>query len=288
MDKFVTKIKKIKTPFDSIPGAVCVWGPHGCGKTTWVKKNFEYIEINYDNPAEFMERIGSKRWVLIDNYEELDHSLYESFYDRPYTLIISKYEIPEIHCYEFANKNILVPRFGKMDIFKDPKDIIIDSIQNYSTSYLHLLDSCEGEHGNNIGIIEENLTHSSLTLDEIFNVLDLIAHASEIDELMYKGNWSLFQIFNFFGYVYPCSIIKGRINTADSASMWTKFLNMKMREKKLKELKMDADEIQIAREYAISGVNKLNLCKQDIDALKYGDFYGKLKNKHIQKLKKCQ
>lgn len=286
MDRFIIKTKRVKTPFDSIPGALCVWGPHGCGKTTWAKKTFQCIEINYDDPDEFVSRVESNRWILIDNYEDLDHSIYEKFYDRPYTLFICKYEIPEIHCYEFPNKDMLVSRFGKMDIFKEPKELIIDSIQKPSSSYIHLLNSCEGEHGNNIGIIEENITHSDMNLDEIFNVLDSLAYAIEIDDIMYKGNWSLFQIFNFFGYVYPCSIINGRVTSSDNASIWTKFLNMKMREKKLKELQLDPEKLQVLREYALIGKNPMKLSRQDIDALKYGDFFSKLKQKHIQKLKK--
>jgi hypothetical protein len=58
-----------------------------------------------------------------------------------------------------------------------------------------------------------------------------------------------------------------------------------MRQKKLKELKIDTEEIQLLREYALQGQNPIKLSKQNIDILKYGDFYGKIKHKHIQKLK---
>ena len=287
MDKFIIKTRKKETPFDSIPGALCVWGPHGCGKTTWVKSTFGAIEINYDSPQDFMEKIEGCRWVLIDNYEDLDKSIYEKYYSRPLTLFVCKYAIDDIHCYEFPNKRVLVPRVGEMDIHKEPKQIIIENITQKSKSYIHLIDSCEGEHGNNIGIIEENLMSSTLNLTEISTVLDSLAHAFEIDDKMYQGNWDLFKIFNVFGYAIPCYIIQGKIQTILPASIWSKFLNMKMRSKKMKENNLDFETIQLLREYAIQGESPEHISKENIEVLKYGDFFGRLKNKHIQKLKKA-
>jgi hypothetical protein len=285
MDKFIIRGRKNTSIFSDIPAAICVWGPHGCGKTTWAKKTFDLIEINYNEPAEFMSRVQNDRWVLIDNYESLDHQIYEDFYTRKNTMFISKTPVSEMYCYEFPNKDMLIKQFGKMDIFKEPKELILENIQNKKDSYFHLIGDCEGEHGNNIGIIEENVIQSKLDIDKLVRVYDSLSLASIVDEKMYQGNWDLFQIFNAFGYVIPCHIIKGEVTTSEPASMWTKFLNMCMRQKKLKELKIDAEEIQLLREYALQGQNPIKLSKQNIDILKYGDFYGKIKHKHIQKLK---
>lgn len=278
MDKFITR-KKVKksVPFEDIPGALCIWGPHGCGKTTWVKQTYEdIIEINYDDPKEFMDRIGKTTWVLIDNYEDndtVDKTYYESLYTRKNTLFICIKEIPEMYCYEFPNKKVIKHfKSEKMDIFKDPKDIISENLKTCSNSYIDLLRTCEGEHGNIIGIIHENLKNSSLNISEISDALSYIGYAMEFDTKMYQGNWDLYQYFNFFGYVYPCSIIKGRVKKIDNATMWSKFLNMKMREKKLKEMNLDMEKIQVLREYYIQ-----ENPQSDVDILKYGDFYGRLK-----------
>lgn len=278
MDAFVVKTRKKKSPYNG--GRLFIWGPHGSGKTTWVKENFDYVELEYDNAEDFMERLNPFTWLLIDN-EDFD------FPDRDYTIYISLCDrnLPSnVHKIEFKPRERTL--YGTQDVFIDSKDYIFENISTYRDSYVDMIDKCYGEHGNSMGLIHENLTNSSLNIIGLANVLSSLSEACIVDDKMYSGNWELFQIYNTLAYAYPCSIIKGSIKTNTPASMWTKFLNECMKRKKLKDMGIDHDEIWLLKEYGLIGENPKKLTRSEIDALKFADFYGKLKTKTIQKLKK--
>ena len=277
MDSFILRGKKNKYR----NGRVFLWGPHGSGKTTWAKENFDTVELEYDNVEDFLERLNPFAWLLVDNEDirdipDRDRTIYIGIKDRCVGSDVIKIEFaPREREYE-----------GKQDIFVDPNEHIIKNITTKRDSYIDMIDSCYGEHGNCMGIIHENLSQSSLSISETANVLDSMSKAVLIDDMMYVGNWDLFKFFNVFAYVDTCSVIQGSITETRPATMWTKFLNECMKRKKIKETRRDIESLWLLKEYAIRGENPEKLSSSDIDALKYTDFYGKLKPRAVQKLKK--
>jgi hypothetical protein len=294
MEQFISKCRKKETVlFQDVPGAVCVWGPYGCGKTTWVRENFDVVD-----QVEQFSALPPHRWILIDNCDDPDQ--YQSLFTRPRTLFISTKPIDELHCYEFPNKTPIRTLFGQPDIFKESRDVIIENLQSNLTTYTDMFHTCSGEHGNGMGLVHENFIHADASIGEMADVLDSLAWSDMVDYEMYRGKWDMFHLFNFFAYVTPCSIIRGRVavGSVSPATMWTKYLNGCMKEKRLAELRRISDlcigridviyTLGLLRDYAVSGLcMPLQLSGTELDVLKYVDFYGKLKPRMISKLKKA-
>lgn len=277
MDSFVIKGKKNK--FRN--GRVFLWGPHGSGKTTWARENFDCVELEYDAPEEFIDRLNPFVWLLVDNEDckdipDRDRTIYIAIKDRCVASDITKIEF----------KDREREHHGTQDVFIDPNEHIIKNITTKRDSYIDMIDSCYGEHGNCIGIIHENLINSTLDIHTIANVLDSMSKAINIDDIMYIGNWDLFKFYNVFAYVDTCSMIQGTVTDVKPATMWTKFLNECMKRKKIKESRKNTDVLWLLKEYAAKGENPEKLSSSEIDLLKYTDFYGKLKPRVTQRLKK--
>lgn len=277
MDRFITKKPKSSAPFD---GTVCVWGPYGCGKTTWVKETVKPLEIDYDDPVEFMTRVDS-RWVLIDNFDALDAKVFSQWFTRPNTVYISNKPIDGLVNHEHPNKKNLRNLFGIRDIHMDPKDYLMSQ-----PDPIEAINKCGAEHGNGIGLIFENFPRVC-SIEESAFILESLSFASVIDQRIYRGQWDYetLKYFNFFAFSVPLSLIKGRLTGEPaSATIWSKYLNECMKRKKLREAGLDHMTIEVVRAYAIREENPLGIT--DIDCLKIGDLTGKLKQKTIQKLKK--
>ena len=287
MDRFITRTKKTSSLFDGVAGAVCVWGPYGCGKTTWVKEHLEPLEIDYDDPEEFMSRVGS-RWVLIDNFDALDSKLFSAWFNRPQTVYINVKPIDGLHNHEHPNKKNMRELFGARDIHMDAKDYLVSQMVAKGDPF-DAIQKCDAEHGNGIGILFENYLQVC-SLQESTKLLDSLSYASVIDQYIYRGNWDYEtrKTFNVFAFTTPLSVLGGRFSgEPTSATIWSKFLNECMKRKKLKESGLDYVSVEVAREYAIKEQNPLGLTTSGIEALKIGDLTNRLKAKTIQKLKKC-
>jgi len=288
MDRFIIRSRKNNSIFDDVKTAVCVWGPYGCGKTTWVKEQFDILEINYDNPSEYMDRIPNSRFVLIDNFDALD-SIFEKWFSRPRTIYISNSPLSGVYNYEMNCKKNLRNLFGDADIRLDPREYIDYNLMTNRETYIDMVTKCSSEHGNGMGIVHENYT-SCCTLAECVDVSMSLSVSSEIDTAIYKGQWDndTLMFFNVMTYAYPCSIIKGRLSNISAASMWSKYLNGCMKKKKLRDLDLDIWTLCLLRDYASKDMNPLSLSSPELDVLNYIDFYKKLKVSTLQKLKKCQ
>jgi len=287
MDRFLVKSKKINPLFSNVTGAVCVWGPYGCGKTTWIKDNFDPLEAPED-PVEFMSRVPANRWVLVDNFDALDQKVYTDWFRRDRTVFVSNKPVDGLANYEFPNKQCLRERIGTADIHMDPKDYLVMQMTT-KCDPIEAIHKCGSEHGNGLGIIFENFPQVC-SLDETNEILESLSVASIIDQRIYSGQWDYetLKYFNNFAFAKPLSVIGGRFKgTPAPATMWSKFLNICMKRKKLKEAGLDFETVALVREYAIREENPLGLSSTDLDSLKIGDLSNKLKAKTVQKLKKC-
>ena len=287
MDRFITKTPKVSRIFDDATTAVCLWGPYGCGKTTWVREQFPGIlEIDYDDPVEFMSRVDH-RWILVDNFDALDSKVFSQWFTRPKTIYVNPKPIEGLWNHEHANKKSLRGLFGIRDIHMDPKDYLIEQMsRDQDHGALDAINKCGAEHGNGIGLVFENFP-KVCTIEESVELLESLSFASVIDQRIYRGQWNYetLKYFNFFAFSVPLRIIKGRLKEpAASATIWSKFLNECMKRKKLRESGLDHETIEVARAYALREENPLGLT--DLDTLKIGDLTGRLKQKTIQKLKK--
>lgn len=288
MDRFLVKSRKINSVFSNVVGAVCVYGPYGCGKTTWVREQLDPLEIYYDDPVEFMSRVQKDRWVLIDNFDALDQKMFAEWFKRDRTVYISNKPIDGTANYEFPNKVCLRERVGVADIHMDPKEYITKQLTT-KCDPLEAIHKCGAEHGNGLGIVFENFP-TVCSVEESFEILDSMSYAAVLDQKIYSGQWDYetLKYFNHFAFAKPLSIIGGRFKgTPVPATMWSKFLNICMKRKKLKEAGLDFESVALVREYAIKEQNPLGLSHSDLDSIKIGDLSNRLKAKTIQKLKKC-
>ena len=287
MDRFIIRTRKNSPIFDQVETAVCVWGPYGCGKTTWVMENFDVIIC--DEPTGIIERVKPSQYVLIDDFDAVDKD-FSKWFKRPKTIFVSNKPIEGVFNYEFPNKKNMRNLFGVRDVFIDSKSFIHECLSTDKESgYIDAIYKCSSEHGNGMGIVHENY-YKCLDLANCCHVIESLCLASEIDNVIYKGQWdntTLF-FFNSAAYSLPFSKIRGKCKQIDSATLWTKYLNACMKKKKLREMRIDIDRLHLLKEYALREQNPENLSSSDLDTLKYVDFYNKLKNKTIQKLKKCQ
>lgn len=276
MERFMTTRRKVST--ENYTGPLCVYGK---SQLQWVTESFPNAVDITDWDSETMERITKSLWVLSENPDHL--SFVQS---RPKSIFITQTKLEGFAEYkECVEPQRVLP--GCQDIFYDtPSKFIFENMETSKPSYMSMVDKSVGEHGNNLGLLHENVIHADITLEEISEALDSLAWANHIDMEMYRGNWDLYNYFSFFAYCIPCSIVNGRSRTRNNASMWTKYLNGCMKQKKLSDLNVDMETLQVLRMYAEKGQNVLNLPSKELDTLKIGDFFKTLKQKTIQKLKK--
>lgn len=276
MERFMTTRKKVH-PKNQYTGPLCVFGK---SQLKWVTETFpEAVDIT-ECDADFIDRIPKTLWVVSENVEHLDF-----IRARENGIFMSPCKLDGFK--EYKETELIRVYDGRVDIFYDaPSQFIFENMETPKSSYISMIDKTVGEHGNNLGLIHENVIHADIPMEKIAESLDTLAWANHIDMEMYKGNWDLYNYFSFFAYCIPCSIVNGKSKTRNNASMWTKYLNGCMKQKRLSDLGVDVDTVNVLRKYAEKGENVLNLSKTDIDTLKIGDFYGTLKQKMIQKLKK--
>lgn len=252
MDRFVLpRIKK--DTFIDAHKVICIFGPVGCGKTTWAKNNLDYIEVDEDilrskeSSLEFIERIRClKRNILIDNFDGLLMTPGAPLFmnapiTKASTILISKTYIPgtvphELTGPDYRQQNI---GFDSIDLFEDYPDIIKRHLTTPGASHIDLIRTIQSEHGNVMGIVHENVN----TMDP--RVFESFSDADIIDTKMYDdGLWNLIPYFVNSACVIPCSLIDGSIREPiRSATLWTKHMNTCMNLKLFRGTRLHLDVI---------------------------------------------
>lgn len=262
--------------------SLCIYGPPGNGGKDWVLQHYPGI-IDVTDCMDVLDRIPKTHWILFDgDIEETDVLI-----KRPRTIILSRHPVSGCGQYkEFRRTERTL--FGTQDTFIDaPAEFVFQNMETDRPSYIDMMDTCIGEHGNNMGLIHENLTSAEMMpIEDIANALDSLGYAVELDTEMYKGNWDLYNYYSLFAYCIPCHIVKGRSRTQRAASMWTKYLNMCMKQKRLKDLNLDIDTLDLLKLGVLHGQNLGGLTRTQLDMVKCADFYKRIKTKALQALKK--
>lgn len=282
---------------------------------------------------DFLERVrGSSEAILIDEYESIQDLIGMREIEGPVTrgpLIIIGHEETVPNGKPFVYKFPLMPpaeiekllkcpdsarvsvecngdiRFfynvcmhgsSKKDEFMSARDVIHSLIHVDGTRRPgNLMGEYLDEHGNMLGMIQENYVNSP-NVDTI-QVTEALSNADIIDCRIYEGNWDSMCYFYNEGILIPSFHIGHTLNEIRTASIWTKSLNIRMREKKIREMNTKSvhrhlrhDELIVIQRYCNSDLDKArellreyNLDSSDLDVINH---LGKIKTKHLTILKK--
>lgn len=182
------------------------------------------------------------------------------------------------------------------DVFMSPKQVIESIIGVKGTvNPIKLLGNYMEEHGNMMGLIQENYPNSPIA--DFVHVTECLSNADLIDHRLYNGDWHLMPLFFVEAVISPALSIGHTVETINTASMWTKELNMKMREKKIRNFsskipgyKLSHEEIVLLGKYINNDIEKAKelvreyqLESADIDVMNH---LHKLKTKNATIIKK--
>lgn len=219
------------------------------------------------------------------------------------TRIAISYGIPENEIQEIVSKcdgDIRYITNGKTDardIFWTPKDFVrsmisVGGYRNPSDFIGHQIE----EHGHVMDMIHDNYIDSS---GDPVEILECLSRAAVLDNKIYSGRWDLMPYFSAESCIRPAMLIN---HTAPCdirpGSMWTKFSNQCMREKKVRALttrvahqNLDHDSLMVLRSYFERGENleliqEYKLEPADFDVMNHLFIMRKLKARTVATLKK--
>jgi hypothetical protein len=187
---------------------------------------------------------------------------------------------------------------GDRDIFESPKNYIYGLLcRGGDNEVADCIGESLCEHGYMWGVVQENYVDTpGETMDFYADIADHLSLAGGLDDKIYDGNWHLLPFFNLHAVMYPARMIDHRLEaeTLRPGSMWTKYQNMCMRQKKLKNISqknLDIDCLMLLRDYCQNGdVTMLRHYKfdcQDLDILNHLAIVTKIKPRIMTQLKKA-
>ena len=187
------------------------------------------------------------------------------------------------------------------DIFETPKSFIYsllckggtNQVGAYMASHIH-------EHGYVWGVVQENYVDVPDKPMEFYaDVADSISIAGIIDNRIYNGSWDLVPMFNLHACLIPAHQIGHSLDAGvlRPGSMWTKYQNFCMRNKRLKTIvlknfprNVTIDTLMLIRDYCIQGdtevIREYKFDKSDLDILNHLAIVKKIKTKTLSSLKK--
>jgi hypothetical protein len=255
MDRYTHKSRK-NDKFSNTNQVICIFGPIGCGKTTWAHANLDFIEVtesilkSKDTTLEFISRIKTlNRHVLVDNFDGMIDYQGAPYFTQPVTractILVSTHYIEGTVPYEMKGPDLRQSKFktqgwGDTDDFMEPSEIIKRHLVSKQDN-TKLLDTIHCEHGNVLGLIHENYTSAKPSLETMSRVTMALSDAAVIDDHMYDGVWDLMPYFVTVGCSIPCHLLDGSVKTMSPATIWTKYMNMCTRRKLFKASGLDLD-----------------------------------------------
>jgi hypothetical protein len=182
------------------------------------------------------------------------------------------------------------------DDFRSPKQVIESLIGlNGKDKTSTLFGNYFEEHGNMLGLIHQN--YSNAAVSNLISITESLSLSDVIDTKLYEGDWHLLPYFFVEGIISTTFHIGHTAETIQPASIWTKDLNMRMRDKKLRtirnripECSVGHDELTLIARYINSDPEKAKelaryykLTSEDIDVINH---LHKLKTRNATLLKK--
>ena len=257
MDRYTHRCRK-NDQFSNTNQVICIFGPIGCGKTTWVHANLDFIEVteyilkSKETTLEFISRIKDlNRHVLIDNFDGMIDYQGSPYFTKPVTkactILVSTHYIEDTVPFELKGIDLRQSKFKEqgwdaIDNFMEPSEIIKRHLTSKQDN-VTLLDNIHCEHGNVLGLIHENYPSSEQSLETMSKVMMSLSDATFIDDHMYTGSWDLMPYFVAVGCAIPCNFLQGSVKTFTPATIWTKHMNMCTRKKLFKASGLDLDTV---------------------------------------------
>lgn len=307
--------------------SVCVYGSPGVGRTFAVTETLRVSKVSWvqTNNLEIIKRTES--YVLLDDYESSKEfsDYFKSNPKKKFIIItnsldkidfcdcleipklsnniikdIGKLSYPSIppndNCALLADGNIhnylfYIQCSDQKDDFRTPKEFI-KKILNDDNPIKYIGEYFQ-EHGFTWGMIHDNYPDSQhLDMDTAAQIADSMSLADNYDNKIYEGDWNSIDFFTTHGIVGPSVLIKGGLRhlvELRPGSCWTKFNNFKMRQNKLKHIRLDIYTMLTMFELGRKNpqiLKSYNLCPSDIDTINHLRLENKIKQREITTMKK--
>ena len=182
------------------------------------------------------------------------------------------------------------------DDFRSPKQVLesLIGVKGTEQPSTMMSDHFE-EHGNMLGLIHQN--YSNAAMSNLSAITESLSLSDLIDTKLYEGDWHLLSYFFVEGIINTTRHIGHTAESIQPASIWTKELNMRMRDKKLRSIRgrnaeasIGHDELTLIAKYINSDPEKAKdlarhyrLISEDIDVINH---LHKLKTRNAGILKK--
>ena len=153
------------------------------------------------------------------------------------------------------------------------------------------------EPGNMVGILQENYLDAKNV--DLVKVTTSLSDSQMFEDRMYNGAWDLMQYYSILGCIVPAREIGHSLNPDKMrpGSVWTKYQNMCMRQKRIRAMAdklihkyIDHESLLLLRKYIEHGEYEIlrdySIESKDIDVLNHLSPISKLKPKLIQNAKK--
>ena len=179
------------------------------------------------------------------------------------------------------------------DAFKTPREIVTDLVMCPRPS--KYLETTLHEHGYVWNMIQENYVDAKcITIETCTEITESMSIADVYDTKIYAdGAWdTLIPYFVLHGCVTPCHLMNQKLNPVRmrAGAMWTKFQNVCMRRKKIRETGLSHEELQTVRAYVEHGLfdilDEYKLDAASIDVINHIVVGQKLKPKAVDQAKK--
>ena len=190
------------------------------------------------------------------------------------------------------------------DLLLSPKELVHRLLSPSDLSVDNYIGAGIDDHGYSWNIVHENYPSSNnLSVYDIEYISECMSVSDVYDNLMYNGEWQMFNYFCHEGIVCPCLKINQNLlrESLRPGSAWTKFNNMKMRNSKLKDLnrrqfrtRIGLDELTFIKNYcehetlekSIKLLLKYNFKPHDLDLMNHLMLLNKLKPKLLTNIKR--
>lgn len=327
MDAFVTFTPQKKQTFPTLHAKeieklrdfvsqgknVFICGATGTGKTFVVDSVLNAtncVEILSDVPRKLPK--NAKTYTLIDGY---DQSIRHLVNEEARRLVVTSTEVhmipnfelivmprrspdevatlaPDSHLAAVKCKGNIRNFFDYLncsdtkDTFKTAKEIVADILCAPGTFDL---SQTVHEHGHVCDVIHGNYLSTDADHPKI---IDGLSTADVYDTRMYKGEWEFMPYYVASGIAIPKLHMGSQIDpeSVKPGSAWTKYGNFKMRQQKLKNIRVGIEELAVVRMYAAKGdlenAVSYGLQPGDFDVMNHLALGNKMKPSEVMRIKK--
>jgi len=294
---------------------VFICGATGTGKTFVVDSVLNpsnCVEIQPDNVPKKLYR-NAKTYTLIDGYDvSVKHLVDESAHRLVVTstdvhmlpnfeLIVMPRRSPdEIVTLAPGNHEAAVKCKGNIrnffdylnrsddkDTFKTSKEIVTELL---CTPGPFDLSQTVHEHGHVCDVIHGN--YLSVKSEAHAEIAESLSLADTYDTRMYKGDWEFMPYYVASGIAVPKYHMGSQMNqeSVRPGSAWTKYGNFKMRQQKLKNIRVGTEELGVIRQYAAAGdlgpAVAYGIQPGDFDVMNHLALGNKMKPSEVTRIKK--